>query len=504
MSVRIDATTSSRSSYLIVIFSLLEIVIMLVMISAYVVLEVYGQHTTYLLYISKATAHASLVYLGQIIVAIVYYRSVACYQSNDNSAHRSRSVHIVLGSMLVFAAIVHIACHLLRVYDHWGELFNRYVIVGTGFILLAYLFLNSAIRLIFHRWPNFTLSLHGNWGFVVVGLTAASLHSIYFLPFFLSYALLKPIVRLALVVCSTIRVHDIVEYDNFLVLSLAFSRDWWLERLYLRTERQANVICDCWLICHNISRWQRHPFTLIARHYDHCSDISAADVESTGQSTLIFTFLIGRHQGDWKRRFTRELVKGARLKLYDFGVRVALDESVHSLEYAKLQQDSCFILFVCGLEITVFLAYIDFIRYNFSQKLRRCLIFWQCNDLQLINVALNFVKAAVSTELREYFSLKLVIFTIHKNVTDMDFVKLQHTGDISIRVCVRLLLSEEEDNNIFRVDDNRNIGSSEDRLFTNRISVYACTSKHKMSFEKALRREQRTRRRQRDHARILF
>lgn len=180
-------------------------------------------------------------------------------------------------------------------------------------------------------------------------------HSVYFLPVVLLTALAVYGTRLTMrllipVVVMIERINDSFALIELRIRKTRLTRFLLIDRL---TRHNGNV--DVWLVCHNISYLERHPFSVI---------------ETRHRKRHVYVRLLVARLGDWTEKLCDLLTTNEPYDLYSGGVTLSIDHCRTSTDLPDLRRRNRLLFLLRNEEIVVFLRYLVFICDPLNERCR--------------------------------------------------------------------------------------------------------------------------------------
>lgn len=250
-----------------------------------------------------------------------------------------KSLHILSGVTLVLFSILHTVSHFIRMVNDVGLI--RPVTVYSGCLILLYLILFMILSIRKIRKRNFNVFFYSHTILIINVCIIGILHSFYFLVF-PTLLMVAHYGKRFVMRCLKVKQVRVDAFDGFHKLSLVYENTF-LFRYLIRNQLAENGCSDAWLVCYNMSRFQRHPFT-VCDWYD----------TDTGKTVLVFAL---NANGDWKSLLCKIVHQNINLNLYNFGLSMAVDTVGKSSVTAALEH--CRVLFLArDIMITSAISYL--------------------------------------------------------------------------------------------------------------------------------------------------
>lgn len=310
-----------------------------------------------------------------------------------------KPIHILSGKLLLLFSILHTLMHVVRYIQNSTRITT---IVYSGSIMLVYLIIMMILSSKRIRKRNFNVFFVSHSVLLVNVIVISFLHSIYFtaLPFTLIlYKYGKRLLMRFVSISTNVKIHQ-----DFLELDLKFKNSFY--NMILTSELKRNKMSNVWLICYNISRFERHPFNVV--------DFYIKD-------GFVYIKLLINNQGDWKLKMYEIVKDNINFNLHNHGVYVAIDKVSRNEFYSSLSKPNC--LFIArDIMIAPTISFINIMNrhdeYN-NMKRHVSILFETSNDSykNLMLTCLNTInKKALFVDLYLISNIDVDIF-LNKNIT---------------------------------------------------------------------------------------
>lgn len=313
-------------------------------------------------------------------------------------------IHRLSAYMLIFFSLIHTIAHVVRyfivvnyVYTFremmFTSLFVKYV-SGIFMLIFALVLIGSATNWVRKYHYNAFYYLHniGAVGF----LLSACIHSWWFCPIVVFWFVCTYLHRLVcryFVKCSvSVKMYS----KEFVMLDIIIKRTFLSKILILRSLERNNGNSDIWLICNNLSRFERHPFTVI-------------DTNRRGDHSYVSVML--SKFGDWKMKLCNLLETNRPYNLYSCGINMSIDKTHISMPCGPWK--SKYLLFLMNnVEYTTFLAFITHLCDTRHQKirgiLRKIYLHYSFSDYGYYQVMLQHLSRA---QMYDMIHLQVTVYT---------------------------------------------------------------------------------------------
>lgn len=343
---------------------------------AFITLLVLRQFDDPILTVAKNSAAVSLVALLLL--------SFTIDRIHSNKETWLLHLHRTLAFTLFIYALVHIIAHILLLInaimssssssmttDLQQFLLDRTIFYSTGVIMIAALIVILIFARRRVRKHDYNVFYYTHILGVLVFIVFAIVHSPFYLAILIYPLTVIYVPRLLRLAFVRARIKAVNFGRDYAMIDLTVSYNWFSKFIMLSSMLRA--MSDVWLVSSTLGRFERHPFTVIYTR--------------RLTSTVCIKILVWRF-GDWKGKLVKTLRENQNLNLYNYGIRIAIDEFRTSDLMCKAALKSSNVLFVLeNSGISSFLSYAYYLieTTKLHDRSRRIMLCYRTDDIGILS-----------------------------------------------------------------------------------------------------------------------